>query len=303
MPHFGGAESLMDILGEVFGGMDIFGGGQRRRGPRRGRDLEVLVELDLVEAYRGVKKTLGIPREELCPTCQGSGAGPNSKTVECRACRGQGAYRVAQGFIQFQQTCDKCSGRGKVLTEPCGACRGNRRVRVQRDVEVEIPPGVDTDMVMRVEGQGEAGDPGARSGDLHCRFRVRQHALFNRDNLDLHCEMPITFSQAALGSPLEAPTLAGKVVPLTLKRGAQHGDEIRVTGLGMPNVRGGRPGDLVVHLRVVTPTSLSKRQEELLRELAEIDHHEVSPERKSWFGKLKDFLAGPPGSAPAKGGG
>jgi molecular chaperone DnaJ len=129
--------------------------------------------------------------------------------------------------------------------------------------------------------------------------------LFSRDNLDLHCEMPITFSQASLGSQLEAPTLAGKVVPLTLKRGAQHGDEIRVSGLGMPNVRGGRAGDLVVHLRVVTPTNLSKRQEELLRELAEIDHHEVSPERKSWFGKLKDFLAGSPPEpkTPAKGGG
>ncbi len=149
-------------------------------------------------------------------------------------------------------------------------------------------------MVLRVDGEGEAGDPGGRPGDLYCRFRVRPHPLFSRDGQDLHCEMPITFSQAALGGMLEAPTLAGKIVPLTLKRGAQSGDEIRVPTGGMPNPRGGRAGDLVLRLRVVTPTGLTRRQEELLRELSEIDQKEVSPERKSWFAKLKDFLAGTP---------
>jgi molecular chaperone DnaJ len=163
---------------------------------------------------------------------------------------------------------------------------------VRREVEVTIPPGVDNDVSIRLTGEGEAGDPGAAAGDLYCVVRVRKHPLFVRQGTDLHCEVPITFSQAALGGPIEVPTLEGKFLTQTLKRGSNPGDELRVQGKGMPHLRGGRTGDLVVHLRVVTPRNLTKRQEELFRELGEIDGNHVSPERKSFLDRVREFFAG-----------
>jgi molecular chaperone DnaJ len=169
-------------------------------------------------------------------------------------------------------------------------CRGNGAVQIERALTVEVPAGIDDGMRMCIRGEGEPGEPGAPAGDLYCFVRVRQHPLFVRQGPELHCEVPITFGQAALGGPLEVPTLEGKYATATLLRGAQAGDEIRISGKGMPSVRGGRPGDLVVHLRVVTPTNLTKRQEELLRELAELDGKHVSPERKSFMERVKEFF-------------
>jgi molecular chaperone DnaJ len=292
MPNFGSADSVMDIFGELFG--DVFGR-RGRRGPRAGRDLQVVVELDLQEAARETVKELTIPREEICSECSGTGARRGTRPSTCRRCNGHGVVLQGQGFFRIQQTCGSCGGRGSVITDPCSTCRGAGRVEIERKLSVTIPAGVDNDMSVRVAGEGEAGDPGAPPGDLYCVIRVRKHPLFVRHGLDLHCEVPITFSQAALGGPLEVPTLEGKLITQTIKRGTQSGDEIRVTGKGMPHVRGGRPGDLVVHLRVVTPRNLTKRQEELLRELGELDGKHVSPERKSFLERVREFFsAGPP---------
>jgi molecular chaperone DnaJ len=284
---FRDAESVFDLFGDLFG--DVFGG-RRRRGPRPGNDLQVHIEIDLVEAYQGARRTLKIPRQERCSDCQGSGARPGSQPATCRRCGGHGVVIQRQGFFQLQQTCGACRGQGVVITDPCRTCHGAGAVEAQRELSVSIPAGIDDGMTIRLQGEGEAGDPGAPPGDLYCVVRVRPHKLFVRQGLELHCEVPITFSQAALGGSLDVPTLEGKYIHATLQRGTQSGDEIRVPGKGMPHVRGGRAGELVVHLRVVTPRNLTKRQEELLRELAELDGNHVPPERKSFLDRVKEFF-------------
>jgi len=290
---FRDAESVFDMFGDLFG--DIFGGGnRRRRGPRPGDDLQVAFEIDLVEAYRGIKKDLKIPREERCTSCQGSGAKPGSQPAPCRRCGGHGVVIQGQGFFRIQQTCGACRGQGTVITDPCTTCRGRGSITAERELSVAVPPGIDDGMRICLRGEGASGDPGAPPGDLYCLVRVRQHPLFVRQAQDLHCEIPITFSQAGLGGTLEVPTLEGKCINATLQRGTQSGDEIRIPSKGMPavaGVRGSRNGDLVVHLRVVTPRNLSKRQEELLREMAELDGKHIPPERKSFLDRVKEFFA------------
>jgi molecular chaperone DnaJ len=293
--NFASADNVMDLFGELFG--DLFGGGRRRRGPRQGNDLQVAFEIDLVEAYRGTRRELRIPRQERCLECGGSGAKPGSQPVTCRRCNGHGVLIQGQGFFRIQQTCSACRGQGSVISDPCRTCRGNGAVQIERTLTVEVPAGIDDGMRMCVHGEGEPGEPGAPAGDLYCFVRVRQHPLFVRQGPELHCEVPITIAQASLGGPLEVPTLEGKYANTTIPRGTQAGDEIRIAGKGMPSVRGGRAGDLVVHLRVVTPTNLTKRQEELLRELAELDGKHVSPERKSFMERVKEFFTT---SSPAK---
>jgi molecular chaperone DnaJ len=286
MPDFGQPGSVMDIFSEILGG---FTG--RRRGPQPGRDLQAAIEIDLIEAYRGVRKTLRVPRNELCTECSGSGARPGSRPSRCRRCNGHGVVIQGAGFFRIQQTCSSCGGHGEVITDPCTKCHGQGTVGVERDVTVSIPPGVDSDMHIRLTGEGEAGDPGAPPGDLYCLIRVKPHHLFVRQGLDLHCEVPVTFSQATLGGPLEVPTLEGKAVMHSLKAGTQSGEEVRIAGKGMPHVRGGRAGDLVLHVRLLTPRHLTRRQEELFRELAEIEGKHVCQERKSWLERVRDFFS------------
>ncbi|HVS39807.1 MAG TPA: molecular chaperone DnaJ [Gemmataceae bacterium] len=294
LPHFEDADSVMDLFGDLLGG--LFGGGPgRRNGPAGGRDLQVGVELDLIEAARGVVKTIHLRRDEACNDCGGSGARPGSRPATCRRCGGRGAVVMGQGFFRIQQTCPGCGGRGAVITDPCHRCRGAGRVEVEQEVPLQIPAGVDNGMSIRQDGYGDFGRRGGPPGDLFVVIKVRKHPLFVRDGLDLHCEVPITFSQAALGGAIEAPTLEGKVVPCTLKRGVQTGDEVRIPSLGMPNLtrdgrNDGRKGDLVLHLKVVTPRALTKRQEELLRELGEIDGVNVPAERKSFLDRVKAFF-------------
>jgi molecular chaperone DnaJ len=294
LPNFGNADSVMDLFGELFGGM--FGGGRTRRGPQAGRDLQTGIELDLVEAYRGVTKKLTIPRAERCSNCNGDGCKPGTRPATCRRCQGQGVVIQGQGFFRIQQTCPGCGGRGAIITDPCPSCRGAGRVVREREVSIPIPPGVESGQDIRMTGEGESGGPGAPPGDLYIRIRVKEHPLFVREELNLHCQMPVTFSQAALGAPLEVPTLDGKYITHHLKRGTQSGDEVRITGKGMPRLHGGRQGDLVLHIQVVTPRNLTKRQEELLRELGEIEGKNVSPERKSFLDRVRDFFT--PDSSP-----
>jgi molecular chaperone DnaJ len=293
---FHDSASVFDLFGDIIG--DLFGSGRARRGPRGGRDLQVAVEIDLFEAARGVTKTITIPREENCLECGGDGAKPGTKPVVCRRCGGHGVVVGGQGFFRIQQTCNGCGGRGSIISDPCSKCFGHGRVEVKRTLEVGIVPGVDTGNRIRVPGEGEAGAPGGPRGDLYCLVQVRDHSIFERDGQHLICRVPITFSQAALGADIEVPTMEG-AIQHPLPRGTKTHEVIRIPDKGMPSVRGGRRGDLLVQVIVETPKKLTKRQEELLRELAELDHKHVSPERKSFLDKVRDLFAGETPEQPA----
>ena len=281
-----GFQGFADILG------DIFGGG-RRQGPQAGDHLVYQMESDLLEAYRGCKKTIKIPRHELCQECSGSGARRGSKPATCKQCRAPACTAISQGFFRVQQTCRACGGNGVIITDPCSHCRGTWSAQGNAaTLEISIPPGVSTGLRMTVQGEGEAGDHGAPRGNLICEIHVRDHPMFQRERNHLICQVPVTFSQAALGADIQVPTLDGAIA-YPLKSGVQSGEAVRIAGKGMPNVRGGRRGDLHVVINVETPRHLTKRQEELLRELAELDHKNVSAQRKSFFDKLRELFTGP----------
>jgi molecular chaperone DnaJ len=286
MPDFTSPDSIFDVLGDLFGG--IFGG-SHQRGPRQGQSIGVEMELELREAARGCKKTVTIPREENCGECGGNGSRRGSSPAPCRHCRGQGVVLMNQGFFRLQQTCRGCGGRGFVITDPCSACHGRGRVSVRRTLEVTVPAGAFDGLQFALRGEGEAGAPGAPRGDLICQVRVTEHPLFKREGDNLICQVPITFSQAALGGEIEVPTLDGPLKH-TLRPGLQSGEVVRIPGKGVASLRYKRTGDLLVVVAVETPRNLSKRQEELLRELAELDHKHVSPQRKSFFEKLKSLF-------------
>ena len=289
MPDFGNLDSIFQGLGDIFGG--LFGGG--RRGPQGGNHLGVAVEIDLLEAFRGCTRTVEIPRHELCRDCGGSGAKPGSKPAKCRQCNGRGARDVRMGPFQMRTQCNACGGAGSVITDPCRHCRGRGRVRVTRKVEVAIPAGIDHGQRYTLRGEGEAGEPGAPTGDLIVEVHVREHDTFDRKGDELICKaVPVTFSQAALGAEIEIPSLDGPV-PYRIQAGIQSNTAIRIAGKGMPiRGAGGRRGDLFAIIVVDTPSDLSERQKELFRELAELDHKNVSPQRKSFFEKLRGLFTG-----------
>jgi molecular chaperone DnaJ len=286
MPNFN-QDSIFEAFGDLFG--DFFGGG-RRRGPQAGRDLGTTIEIDLLEAYRGCSRPVTFQRHESCSECAGNGAKRGTKPAVCRQCNGKGVTTVRQGFLSIRQTCPGCGGFGYVITDPCPACRGRGRMPVKRTVQIEVPPGGFTGLRLMLRGEGEAGEPGAPRGDLICEISVKEHGLFRRETDHLICQVPVTFSQAALGADIEVPTLDGPLSQ-SLKPGTQSGDVFRINGKGMPSVRGGRRGDLHVIVLVETPRNLTKRQEELFRELAEIDQKHVSAQRKSFFEKIRELFS------------
>jgi molecular chaperone DnaJ len=289
--EFTNAEDIFEAFGDIFGGGmfgDLFGR-RARRGPRAGRDLRVQFELELLEAARGCSKTFDITRLELCATCRGSGAKAGSQPVTCSYCGGRGQVLQSQGFFRISQTCPGCQGRGTQIKDPCTDCSGGGRVKAKRTLQVEIPAGVDTGMRVRLRGEGEPGDNGAPRGDLYCYISVREHPLFHREGANLICQVPITFSQAALGADVDVPGLAGKQ-RLSVPRGTQSGEVFRLRGQGMPDPNGRAKGDLVVQVVIETPKKLTKRQEELLREFAETEQAHVTPQRKSFFDQLRNFF-------------
>jgi molecular chaperone DnaJ len=287
-PNFSDAGSIFDLFGDIFG--DFFGQRGGRSGATGGRDLQISLEIDLIEAARGTRKSITIPREENCSDCNGQGYRKGTKPANCKRCGGQGVVLINQGFFRMQQTCSGCGGRGIIITDPCPTCRGGGRIEARRTLEVNVPPGVDTGTRIRVSGEGEAGAPGGPRGDLYVLLRVREHPFFHRDGHNLICQVPITVSLAALGGEIDVPTLDG-AIKHTVKRGVQSNDVVRISGRGMPNIRGGRTGDLLVQVIVETPRNLTKRQEELFRELAELDKSHVSPQRKSFLEKLREFFS------------
>ena len=289
---FGGAD-FSDIFGDVFG--DIFGGGRggrSRSSVQRGSDLRYTLELDLEQAVRGDEVTIRIPTLEECETCDGSGAKKGSSPVTCTTCGGVGQVRMQQGFFSVQQTCPRCHGSGKMITDPCTDCHGQGRKEKQQTLSVKIPAGVDTGDRIRVSGKGEAGLNGGPPGDLYVVVSVREHKIFQRDGKNLFCEVPISITDAALGGELEVPTLDGRV-KLKIPAGSQTDKLFRLRGKGVAPVRGGATGDLLCRIVVETPVNLTKRQRELLEELRSTLQEEgskQSPRASSWFEGVKKFF-------------
>ncbi|HUE73417.1 MAG TPA: molecular chaperone DnaJ [Pirellulaceae bacterium] len=288
-PHFTDVEDIFEAFGGIFG--DLFGGGGGRRGrrARRGADVQVQVTIDLEEAASGIRKPVEFNRHKACATCQGSGSRPGAQRAACRQCGGRGQVVQSMGFVRVQTTCPSCHGAGSVITEPCESCRGSGLTAERVKMSINIPPGVDDGMRVRYAGQGEPSPDGGPAGDCYCLVHVRKHKLFERDGDHLILRMPITYSQAALGATLEIPTLEGRH-ELVIPPGSQSGEVFRLRGRGMPDPRDGRKGDLLVQTYIEVPKKLVKRQEELLRELAEVEQAQVSPHRKSFFEKLRDYF-------------
>ncbi|MGB0407483.1 MAG: molecular chaperone DnaJ, partial [Pseudomonadales bacterium] len=291
MGGFGGASSFSDVFADVFG--DIFGGGGGGRGGtrvHRGADLQYNLELDLEQAVRGDSVTIKVPTLVQCGDCGGSGAAKGSKPETCSDCKGAGQIRVAQGFFSLQQTCPRCRGTGKMISDPCRRCGGRGVEEEAKTLSVKIPPGVDNGDRIRLTGEGEAGPNGGPSGDLYVQVMVREHALFKRDGRHLFCEVPIGFPDAALGGELEVPTLDGRV-KLKIPPETQTGRAFRLRGKGVKPVRGGEVGDLLCRVVVETPVKLTGEQRALLEELrGTLKGGEHAPKEKSWFASVKDFF-------------
>ena len=290
----GGAGGFGDAFGDIFG--DIFGGGRggRSAGPQvyRGADLRYNLEITLEQAAHGFDTTIRVPSWDKCDTCHGSGAKPGTQPVTCTTCAGHGQVRMQQGFFSVQQTCPKCHGSGKIIPEPCAACGGAGRIKRNKTLEVKIPAGIDNGMRIRSSGNGEPGTNGGPAGDLYVEIHIKPHTVFQREGDDLHCEMPISFSKAALGGEIEVPTLSGKV-SFTVPEGTQSGKTFRLKGKGVKGVRSGYAGDLFCHVAVETPVKLTEKQKELLRDFDRSTNEggsKHSPQSKTWMDKVKDFF-------------
>jgi molecular chaperone DnaJ len=290
---FGGAGfgNFADAFGDIFG--DIFGGGRTRSNVYRGADLRYNLEITLEDAARGTETRIRIPAMEECGTCHGSGAKPGTQPTTCTTCGGHGQVRMQQGFFSIQQTCPKCHGSGKMVQSPCQSCHGAGRVKQHKTLSVKIPGGVDEGDRIRLSGEGEAGVNGGPAGDLYVVIHIKPHSVFQRDHNDLHCEMPISFTTAALGGEIEIPTLDG-YAKIRIPHETQTGKVFRLRGKGIKGVRSSTHGDLLCHVVVETPVNLTARQKELLAELESIDREDSgshNPKAKSWLDKVKEFFA------------
>ncbi|MEW5943708.1 MAG: molecular chaperone DnaJ [Pseudomonadota bacterium] len=289
-PGFEGfSGGFADAFGDIFG--DIFGGG-RRSNVYRGADLRYNLEISLEEAARGAETKIRIPTMEACETCGGSGAKPGTQPTVCPTCSGHGQVRMQQGFFSIQQTCPHCHGSGKIVPNPCPSCHGAGRVKQHKTLVVKIPAGVDEGDRIRLSGEGEDGVNGGPSGDLYVVIQLKPHSVFKRDHDDLHCEMPISFTTAALGGEIEIPTLDGHA-KIKIPAETQSGKIFRLRGKGIKGVRSHSHGDLLCHVAVETPVNLTERQKELLRELEAInlsDGNRHNPRAKSWMAKVKEFF-------------
>ena len=294
----GGFNDIHDIFNEVFGEAfgDMFGGGRRQQGPRRGQDLRYDLEISLEQAFAGSTVNIDVPASLSCEVCTGSGCKPGTTPSACQTCGGAGRVRASQGFFSIERTCPRCGGSGRTVTDPCAACHGAGQTRSNRTLEVRIPPGVDDGARIRLSGEGDAGAHGGPRGDLYIFLSVRPHDLFERDGLDLLCTVPVPMATAALGGEIEAPCLMGGPdcdgecrLNVKIPEGTQTGHKMRVKGRGMPSLRGRQRGDLLVELFVETPTRLTARQKELLRELEAGCGESQHPRSTGFFDKAKRF--------------
>jgi molecular chaperone DnaJ len=285
---FGGGSAFDDIFSDFFGG-----GRGRGQTVSRGNDLQYNITLTLEEAAAGVSKEIKVPTWVSCDICHGQGTEKSSDVVTCNTCHGAGVVQMRQGFFAVQQECPTCHGRGKVVKNPCKKCHGEGRIQKTKTLSVTIPAGVDTGNRIRLSGEGEAGLNGAPAGDLYVQVQVKQHAIFERDGINLHCEIPINIALASLGGEVEVPTLNGKV-SLTIPAETQTGKMFRLRGKGVKSLRTSSMGDLYCHVVVETPVNLTSKQKDLLKELGESfkadKNSKHSPKEKSFFDKVKKFF-------------
>lgn len=288
---FGGAQDLGDIFGDLFGEMFNMGGARGKASRvQRGRDLRYDLTLEFEEAVFGVEKEIKIRRSETCTDCKGTGAAKGRQPITCTQCNGHGQQRFQQGFFSVARTCSVCGGTGTMIVDPCTTCRGETRVQSEHKILVKVPAGVEQETRIRYQGEGEAGKFAGPAGDLYVVLNIKPHRFFERDGDDLHCVMPISFPQAALGTELEIQTLEG---PETIKvpEGTQSGKEFRLRGKGVPHLNERGKGDLIVEIRVQTPSKLSKQQKDLLRQLGDTMTVENTPtSRGGIFDKVKDIF-------------
>nr|MCH9743815.1 molecular chaperone DnaJ [Gammaproteobacteria bacterium] len=290
---FGGFDfqDVGDIFGDIFG--NIFGeGGRGGTRQQRGQDLGYDLQIMLEEAIHGVEKEIKIPTWASCKTCKGEGSKKGSKPENCSTCQGTGQVRMQHGFIAMQQTCSACRGQGKVIKDPCKDCSGQGRVRERRTLSVQVPAGVDNGDRIRLNGEGEAGANGAPAGDLYVQMHVKEHSIFTREGNDLHCVVPVSFVTATLGGEIQVPTISDEVT-LKIPAETQTGKVFRLRGKGVKALRGGGTGDLLCHIAIETPVSLTSEQKEHLQqfeEMLERDGDKHKPQSKSWFDNVKKFF-------------
>jgi molecular chaperone DnaJ len=281
-----------DIFGDIFG--DMLGGGRGRgRGGRKstgrpGDDLQMGIDIDFSEAAFGAEKTISLTKNVKCDTCSGSGAKSGSSPTTCDYCNGHGEVRRQQGFFTVSSTCPKCNGSGQMIKDPCGTCHGAGKKKKKVDLQVKIPAGIDQGQRLKLSNEGDAGTNGGQNGDLYVVINIRPHEIFERDEFDVYCTVPISFSKAALGTEMEVPTLSGKVA-LKIPAGTQSGVKMRLKGKGIQRLGGYGVGDQIVTVHVETPTKLSGEQKELFQRLAEVDENS-NPMSRGFFDKVKDLF-------------
>jgi molecular chaperone DnaJ len=288
---FGDLGGFTDLFDDLFG--DLFGGrragGRRRSRGQRGADLRYNLEIELSDVLAGFESQIKIPKMRPCKECEGSGARAGTSPVRCDVCGGAGQVVLQQGFFRVSRPCDACSGAGEIVRDRCAECRGQGRLEGQQTINVRIPAGVDTGTRLRLTGEGEAGIAGGPAGDLYVVVNVKNHELFERDGPDLHCQVPVTMVQGALGAEIDVPTLDGKV-KLKIPTGTQSGKVLRLRNKGLPTLRTTSRGDQLLHIFVETPTQLSRSQRELLEQFAEQSEDRASPQHKSFIEKLRDLF-------------
>jgi molecular chaperone DnaJ len=288
------SSAFSDVFEDLFGDFMGGGGGRRGGGPRgaaRGADLRYNLRVSLEEAYSGKPATITVPGSTACEKCNGTGAEGGAEPSTCPTCSGIGKVRAQQGFFTVERTCPTCSGRGQVIKNPCGGCAGAGRVQRDRTLSVNVPAGVETGTRIRLAGEGEAGLRGGPPGDLYIFIEVRDHAIFQRDGLNLHCRIPVSMTTAALGGKIEAPTLDGGRARVDVPAGVQSGKQLRLRGKGMPALRGNGTGDMYIELAVETPVNLTARQRELLNEFEELSK-DNNPESSDFFSRVRKFWDG-----------
>ncbi|WP_422031650.1 molecular chaperone DnaJ [Roseovarius sp.] len=282
------ASAFSDVFDDLFG--DFMGGGRGggRQRASRGSDLRYNLRVTLEEAYGGLQKTINVPSSVTCDACDGTGAEGGAEPTTCPTCSGMGKVRAQQGFFTVERTCPTCSGLGQIIKNPCKSCHGHGRVERDRSLSVNIPAGVETGTRIRLAGEGEAGMRGGPAGDLYIFIEVAPHELFQREEKNLFCRVPVSVSTAALGGDIEVPTIDGGRSRVKIPEGSQTGRQMRLRNKGMPSLRGGAHGDMFIELAVETPVNLTSRQKELLREFAGLSE-DNNPESKSFFSSVKSF--------------
>ncbi len=294
---FGGGQgdfgsAFSDVFEDLFGDfMGRGGGGGGRSRAQRGSDLRYDLRVSLEEAFAGVPKTINVPTSVACDACRGTGAEGGSEPTTCPTCSGMGKVRAQQGFFTVERTCPTCSGAGQIVKNPCKSCHGHGRIEKERALSVNIPAGVETGTRIRLAGEGEAGLRGGPTGDLYIFIEVKEHPIFQRDGAHLFCRVPISFGIAALGGEVEVPTIDGGKARVKVPAGSQTGKQMRLRAKGMPALRGGGVGDMLLELAVETPVNLTARQREILREFEELSE-DNNPEGRTFFSKVKGFWDG-----------